>query len=219
MHGGVQDVSRISFQYCPRAGRGGSTGNAWLIGVIAGLHEAGVDVTEADVVIGTSAGATVAAQLVGSDPLRLLADIRAASEDAGVPAVSATSAPVSTAATNAVAAHLERSMRLIHESRDVAEMRQRIGAAALARAAEHDPSEQWHDTVAARFPAREWPRRRLLITAVDASTGEPVVFDRDSGVALVDAVAAWWAHAHPDSLGARLGDSDATASRPGKRAS
>jgi NTE family protein len=30
----------------------------------------------------------------------------------------------------------------------------------------------------------------VLITAVDAPTGEPVVFDRDSGVDLVDAVAA-----------------------------
>ena len=30
----------------------------------------------------------------------------------------------------------------------------------------------------------------MLITAVDAHTGEPVVFDRHSGVDLVDAVAA-----------------------------
>ncbi|MEK8105314.1 hypothetical protein NKG94_09235 [Micromonospora sp. M12] len=34
------------------------------------------------------------------------------------------------------------------------------------------------------------PQRRLLITAVDASSGEFVVFDRDSGVSLVDAVGA-----------------------------
>lgn len=43
-------------------GGGGAAGNAWLIGVIAGLAEAGVDMTEAaDLVIGTSAGATAAA--------------------------------------------------------------------------------------------------------------------------------------------------------------
>ena len=37
-------------------GGGGSAGNAWLIGVIAGLFDAGLDVTEADLIIGTSAG-------------------------------------------------------------------------------------------------------------------------------------------------------------------
>ncbi len=37
-------------------GGGGSTGNAWLIGVIAGLFDAGLDVTESDLIIGTSAG-------------------------------------------------------------------------------------------------------------------------------------------------------------------
>jgi predicted acylesterase/phospholipase RssA len=42
-----------------------------------------------------------------------------------------------------------------------------------------------------RLPSRDWPhQRRLLITAVDAETGEAVVFTRDSGVSLVDAVAA-----------------------------
>ena len=41
-------------------GGGGSAGNAWLIGIIAGLAEAGLDMTEAaDLVIGTSAGATL----------------------------------------------------------------------------------------------------------------------------------------------------------------
>nr|WP_241895762.1 hypothetical protein [Jatrophihabitans sp. GAS493] len=45
-------------------------------------------------------------------------------------------------------------------------------------------------TVAARLPARDWPDRRMFITAIDADTGEPVVFDRHSGVELVDAIAA-----------------------------
>ncbi len=44
-------------------GGGGSAGNAWLIGVIAGLFEAGLDVTEADLIIGTSAGSTAAANI------------------------------------------------------------------------------------------------------------------------------------------------------------
>ena len=51
-------------------GGGGSTGNAWLIGVIAGLFDAGLDVTEADLIIGTSAGSTAAAQITSASPTR-----------------------------------------------------------------------------------------------------------------------------------------------------
>ena len=50
-------------------GGGGSTGNAWLIGVIAGLFEAGLDVTTADLIVGTSAGSTAAAQITSASPI------------------------------------------------------------------------------------------------------------------------------------------------------
>ena len=56
-------------------GGGGSTGNAWLIGVIAGLCDAGSDATAADLIIGTSAGSTAAAQITGAAPAALLTDI------------------------------------------------------------------------------------------------------------------------------------------------
>jgi NTE family protein len=59
-------------------GGGGSAGNAWLIGVIAGLFDAGLDVTEAELIIGTSAGSTAAAQITGASPTQLLADILSA---------------------------------------------------------------------------------------------------------------------------------------------
>ena len=51
-------------------GGGGVAGIAWMTGLLAGLAEAGEDVTGADVVIGTSAGANVAAQLGSGLPLR-----------------------------------------------------------------------------------------------------------------------------------------------------
>src|SRR6204780_5792099 len=58
-------------------GGGGAAGNAWEIGIIAGLAEAGLDMTEAaDLVIGTSSGATAAAQLrSGIPPAELLASV------------------------------------------------------------------------------------------------------------------------------------------------
>jgi NTE family protein len=56
-------------------GGGGSAGNAWLIGLMAGLIDAGLDVTEADLIIGTSAGSTAAAQITSASPAQLLAGI------------------------------------------------------------------------------------------------------------------------------------------------
>jgi NTE family protein len=58
-------------------GGGGSAGQAWTIGVIAGLAEAGIDMTEAaDLVIGASSGATAAALVrSGIPPAELLASI------------------------------------------------------------------------------------------------------------------------------------------------
>jgi NTE family protein len=41
-----------------------------------------------------------------------------------------------------------------------------------------------------RLLYRTWPEKRLLITAVEAETGQFVVFDKDSGVPVVEAVAA-----------------------------
>ena len=40
-------------------GSGGVAGDGWITGLLAGLADAGQDVTRADVIVGTSAGATV----------------------------------------------------------------------------------------------------------------------------------------------------------------
>lgn len=88
--------------------------------------------------------------------------------------------------------HLERFQRIIADAEDAADMRRTMGAMALEADAASDGSgqERWRSIVASRFPSRNWPMRDVRLTAVDAQTGEPVVFDRHSGVDLVDAVAA-----------------------------
>ena len=170
-------------------GGGGAAGNAWLIGVIAGLFDAGLDVTGADLVIGTSAGSTAAAQLTSATPADLLAGILSAparpkTGPAGPGGGRGALAPMS--------GHLETTSRIIAAATDAADMRRRMGAAALETEAAADDSAptRWRATVAGRLPSQHWPQRPLLITAVDAVTGEPVVFDRHSGVDLADAVAA-----------------------------
>ena len=170
-------------------GGGGSTGNAWLIGVIAGLHDAGLDVTKADVTVGTSAGSTTAAQLAGTMAAELHAAILAAPPRRRGVAADADRGHDRVAWA---ARQMQRTSAIIAASRDAADMRRRMGAAALDTDAASDDFRQaaWRRTVEARLPVRRWPEATVLITAVDAGTGEPVVFDRHSGVDIADAVAA-----------------------------
>ncbi|MFF1632318.1 patatin-like phospholipase family protein [Leifsonia sp. NPDC058248] len=181
-------------------GGGGSTGNAWLIGIVAGLFDGGLDVTAADLTIGTSAGATAAAQLAGATPTELLAATRAAvpqqrSGSVGSDRGRAPNRPVTD--------HLERIRTIIASAQDAPDMRRRMGAAAVAMDEASDGSwqSQWRTTVASRLPSQLWPQRTVLMTAVDAQTGKPVVFDQHSGVDLADAVAASCASGLPYRIG------------------
>ncbi|MFI9485726.1 patatin-like phospholipase family protein [Promicromonospora sp. NPDC052451] len=176
-------------------GGGGSTGNAWLIGVVAGLAEAGLDVTTADLTVGTSAGSTAAAQLAGASPAELLDGALTAPPPRTAPASTGRTAPAAHGRTDPAAPvtdHLARMRAIIDAATDPADLRRRVGAAALDLAGTQDEhrQERWRAIVAARLPVQTWPRRTVLLTAVDARTGAPVVFDRSSGVDLADAVAA-----------------------------
>ncbi|WP_027346277.1 patatin-like phospholipase family protein [Hamadaea tsunoensis] len=168
---------------------GGAAGNAWELGLIAGLGDAGVDLTEADLIIGTSAGSTVAAQITsGTRAADLYAAILAETPPppagGGVPGRGL--APRSSGPN-----YMEWSDGIIASAADAADMRRRMGAAALDMAAADDSRQtRWRDIVASRLPSPHWPEQPVLISAVDARTGEPVVFDRHSGIDLVDAVAA-----------------------------
>jgi NTE family protein len=171
-------------------GGGGGAGNAWEIGVIAGLFDSGLDVTKADLIIGTSAGSTAAAQITSAtQPAELLANILAGAPQPRTGPVGSDRGRV----PNRPAADLlERTSEIIGAAQDAADMRRRMGAAALEMDAASGSSGQTQRraAVAARLPSQHWPQRPILIVAVDAYTGEPVVFDRHSGVGLVDAVTA-----------------------------
>ena len=59
----------------------------------------------------------------------------------------------------------------------------RMGAAALEMDTSDGSSQtRWRDIVAARLPSQHWPQQPVLIAADDAHSGEPVVFDRHSGI-------------------------------------
>ncbi|GAB3882470.1 patatin-like phospholipase family protein [Terrabacter terrigena] len=179
----------------------GAAGNAWELGLIAGLAAGGVDVTRAELVIGTSAGATVAAQVTsGTSPADLYAAVSAVGPRR--PGTARKGAPPR-GTTVSGPSYLDWSNAIIGSASDPADMRRRLGAAALKLDESVGPGpSRWRDIVASRLPSHEWPLQDVRIVAVDALTGEPVVFDRHSGVDLVDAVAASTSAMTPYAIGA-----------------
>jgi NTE family protein len=165
-------------------GGGGVTGIAWETGLLRGLQETGIDLTGADVIVGTSAGSVVGAQVatgasleelylrqvtLGHTPherppdlgplLKLFAN--RGSEPGAVPV----------------------------QTRPSREVLAWIGG--QARAASTKVSEAGRlKAIKARLPVHEWPDRRLLITAIDTADGSLVVWERASGVSLPLAVAS-----------------------------
>jgi NTE family protein len=159
-------------------GGGGVAGIAWITGLLTGLAEAGQDVTGADVIIGTSAGATVAAQVGSGLPLDELFARQTQ------PALQSREIPVELD-LDKLAADWGGVMAGVASMQD---MLRRVGAYALA--AETVPEAQRRAVIESRLPSRAWPARRIQLVAVDAQTGESRVFDDQSGAELVDAVAA-----------------------------
>lgn len=157
-------------------GGGGITGIGWQTGMLYGLAEAGVDLSSADLVVGTSAGSVVGAQLTsGAVPLRRLYERQLA------PASGEISASLGSST-------LLRYARHALTSRTPEEYGRRLGALALT--ARTPPEEERREVIAGRLLSHRWPDRQLTVTAVDALSGELRSFTRDSGVPVVDAVAA-----------------------------
>jgi NTE family protein len=162
-------------------GGGGVAGIAWMTGVLAGLADAGQDVTGADLLVGTSAGATVAAQ-VGSG-LSLDALFARQVE----PALQSREISVELD-METFAAEFGALLTGVTSAESAQEAQRRTGAFALA--ARTVPEAERRAAVRSRLPSPQWPSRRMLLVAVDAQTGQTRVFDRQSGVNLIDAVAA-----------------------------
>ncbi|HEU0027751.1 MAG TPA: patatin-like phospholipase family protein [Ktedonobacterales bacterium] len=156
-------------------GGGGVTGVAWETGLLMGLAEAGLDLSDADVFVGTSAGSVVAAQVSSGLSLDELFAAQIAERSSEI------AARMSRAA-------LLRFMIAMAWPGDPQQARARLGRAALR--AKAVPEAERRDVIASRLPSHEWPERRLLIPAVDAESGAVMVFDKGSGASLVDAVAA-----------------------------
>src|ERR1700677_2577610 len=153
-------------------GGGGVAGIAWMTGLLFGLIEQGVDLRTAEMMVATSAGAAVAAQLGSGLSLKDLFDRQ-------VEPAQQTRELTPNARLFKL---LERSLVKANRLRDRAERTRHIGRWALE--APTVTEEERRSVVAERLPSHAWPDSMLLIVAVDTETGEIKLFDRLSGTDL-----------------------------------
>jgi NTE family protein len=162
---------------------GGLAGIAWETGVLLGISdeapEAGRLLLDSDVLLGTSAGSAVAAQIASGHPLDGLY-ARQLSEADGAheihPGVS----------IDGITELFMNAMLTPDATRE--QKLQKIGA--VAAATDTVVESVRREVIEHRLPSHRWPGRPLRVTAIDIDTGELVVLDATSGAELVDAVAA-----------------------------
>lgn len=157
---------------------GGYVASSWEIGLITGMAEVGVDVRNADLFVGTSAGARVALDLTSGIALDEIYQRRIGTE------MSAISRPAMIDWTR-IKAGVDAAKQT---GGSPAEILRRYGALALTSAVETGSDRR--KVVGRQLPLQVWPKQRVLITAVNAETGERRAFDRESGIDLVDAILA-----------------------------
>ena len=160
---------------------GGLAGIAWETGFLLGVQDESPPTLSrllgADVLLGTSAGSTVAAQISsGAQLADLYARQVSQNTDEITPEVD-----------------IDQLLTLFEKAAadpgaSVTQRLRRIGRRAVS--APTVALQVRRAVIEKRLPSHEWPDRPLQITAIDVATGERVIFDRNSGVGLVDAVAA-----------------------------
>lgn len=160
---------------------GGVAGIAWEVGILLGITDVEPDAAARllgphTTLVGTSAGSVVASQLAGEVPLVTLFEQQLAEDSAEIGA-------------RFDAAEFGRSLeKLLAGVTTPEEGRRRVGRFALD--ARTVSAEERREVISSRLSVQHWTDRDLRITAVDAETGELRVFDRRSGVDLLDAVGA-----------------------------
>ncbi|GAA2093931.1 patatin-like phospholipase family protein [Actinomadura alba] len=159
-------------------GGGGLAGIGWETGVLTGLAEAGTDVLGPDLVVGTSAGSTVGAQVASGIAVERLFERQVD------PALQTRELPVDLD----LAEFTATLTKILAGAEDPIDVRRRIGAWALRTPTVTEAERR--AVIAGRLMSDTWPERPLAVVAVDAHTGETRVFDAASGIGLIDAVAA-----------------------------
>ena len=159
-------------------GGGGATGVAWLIGVLTGMAEGGVDTREADLVVGTSAGSIVGARLAGAEEFEIMAKDQLNNDGAlASEAMGAIDFMEFMEVAGAWALLADNSPAALLPIAQMALKSKTLPEARMRELLDVDVADQW-------------PTNAFRCSAVDALTGEFVVLDANSGVSLADAISA-----------------------------
>ena len=159
-------------------GGGGALGIAWEIGVLSGLIEEGIDTTEAQLIVGTSAGSVVGTQIALGETLEELLAQELAPDDGAI--------------ARLIQIDLQGTQQLFMRWAGITEVtqevRREIGELALGAKTVDEAS--WVAYFEERLDGKTWPDRDLRVTAVECQSGAFEVWTRDSGVPLARAVAS-----------------------------
>lgn len=173
----IEEVIEVS-RYTLVLGGGGVTGIAWMTGVLRGLEEKGLNLEQFDKLIGTSAGATVAAQITSGvkveDLYQRQIDVEKQVNEIA-PAIN-----LFKILPKLIPAFLVKNKPI--------KFRQRVGRMAIK--AKTVDAEIRRQVILERMPRHEWPDIDMHIMAVHATSGELINFTKNSNVNFVDAVAA-----------------------------
>jgi NTE family protein len=166
-------------------GGGGPVGVAWEVGIASGLAAGGVDLSVADLVVGTSAGSIAGALLLGDDDLVELVDGVTAMFAQGTESTGADQVPA-----EALGTFMEMTFEgaTLHGDEEGWSGHQRR-AGQFALAAETIPEQAFVDTIGSVLGGRAWPEQ-FSCTAVDTATGEFQIWNHSSGVPLERAIAS-----------------------------
>jgi len=162
-------------------GGGGVVFVMWLAAYLDELTRRGVAVHDADRIVGTSAGSLVATVVAAGRLDRFARLIRVVDKR---PNLIARLSPV-----GRLSPSQRHALELFRVARDAEPATIRaIGAAALA--AQTPGVNRLPSSVAVTTQTWRWPSERLVVSAVDAYTGERLALDARTGVPLLRAVAA-----------------------------
>jgi NTE family protein len=168
-------------------GGGGPVGIAWESGLLTGLAEAGVDLAQADFILGTSAGAFVGARLaMGVDVLGLAAPFLTARDAPPKPTAARPAGPPPD-----LSALTRATTEILRGERPAQDVRAELGAwAADASAMSEEDFIQSFGRFLAELPDDAWPERGFACGAVDIADGTFRLWDKAAGVGLARAVAS-----------------------------
>ncbi len=167
-------------------GGGGPVGEAWESGIIAGLAEKGIDLSGADLILGTSAGAIVGARLASRMPRTDFINaalVPSAGPPPGQPDQASLDPPPDLTFLALKLQEMDSGKRSKQSIRaEIGEWAQKVRPVVS--------ESQFVASYQRRFPEKEWPSRRYECVSVEAADGSLRVWNGSSGAPLDVAVAS-----------------------------